>query len=342
MECGRKTYSFFHYIYLAIISIHLKTNVMKKALLLIFVLLFSDLTQAQNWCAPGAEWHYRVYSPMLVNYQDGYLKLQVSSTNVVGGISYHTISMTYYGQQFTQNSPTVAVSRGTITTYEQNNVIYASMIGLPVDTIANFNASIGDKWRMTRNSTGTSFPNCPTVIPHVTVIDTGHVVINGQNLKSLKLSPSNSPTYTYTVIEKIGSTNGFMFAYYTCLVDGWSTGGFVCYSDNNFPLYQNPGYNLPCNFTTVGKDEFTLEGLGLNVFPNPASDKVKIEFTGENSPQQVQLIVHDLLGREVLTQNLKAGSDLDLTQIPQGLYQLSLFSENQLLARRKLLKSTQE
>ena len=312
---------------------------MKKVLLFTLLLFVAKFSQAQTWCAPGAEWHYRVYNPF-VPYQDGYMKVTVTNTITQGNTTYYNLVGGFAGQVNSVNFPTVALSYFSAKIYEANKVLYVYNQTTSVyDTIANFNANIGDKWRMTQKYNPNQMP-CPFPRPVLTVIDTDHVVINSINLKRVTLiTPS---TYTIILVEKIGGINSFLYPYFSCAVDDYSPGSFVCYSDNNFSLYQNPGYNLPCDFTTVGKDEFTLEGLELNVFPNPAAEKVKIEFIGENSPKQIQLIVHDLLGREVLTQNLRAGSDLDLTQIPQGLYQLSLFSEDKLLAKRKLIRATQE
>lgn len=314
---------------------------MKKLLLLLCVVLLSQTTKAQTWCPPGAEWHYRVYVPMLHNYQDGYLKLQLAGTYTIGGIAYHTISMGYYGLQFSQNSATVAASRGTIYTYEQNNVVYASMINASsYDTIANFNANIGDKWRITRDNPSSSFPNCPAVIPHVTVLDTGHVVINNQTLKTLLLSPSQSPTNTYTMIQKIGSINGFMFGYYTCLVDGWSTGDFVCYSDNNFALYKKPGYNQPCDFSlwgTVGNQETTYQNSNVNIYPNPVNDKLHIEYYQDGRAICYELV--DVLGQVHATEKFNASVTLDVGNLKEGVYFLHLLDQNQLLSITKVIKN---
>ncbi|MCU0361352.1 MAG: T9SS type A sorting domain-containing protein [Bacteroidia bacterium] len=316
---------------------------MKKALLFLIAFIFTELSEAQNWCSPGAEWHYRInitLFPTMPGYADGYLKLNASGGDTIGGIVYYKLMGVFFGQTFGPGFPLTSFVHYNATLYEQNKVAYISFPGYATyDTLVNLNASIGDKWRVSRgdHSAGPCTQNVPR--PFVTVVDTGHTVINGLSLKKVSVTLSSAPHYTETIIEKIGGTLGFLHLYYYCHVDQMSYGGFVCYSDNNFPLYQTPGYNLPCNFTTVGKDEFTLEGLELNVFPNPATEKVKIEFSGENSPQQVQLIVHDFLGREVLSQDCTSGLEINLTNLKEGLYTLSFVSETKVLAIRKLVIS---
>lgn len=311
---------------------------MKKALLLTLLVFITNFSQAQNWCSPGAEWHYRSYNPF-IPYQDGYIRVNVISTNTIGGIVYYNLNGGFYGQMYSVNFPTTAVNVFSATIYEQNQVVFISTTGnVPFDTLVNLNASIGDKWRAAKYGTLNNHPGI-CVRPTVTVVDTGHVTLNGQSLKKFELVQSSIPGTTITIIDKLGGINWWLHPVYTCDVDGWGLGSFVCYSDNNFPLYQNPGYNLPCNFTTVGKEEFTLDGLELNVFPNPASDNVKIEFSGENVPEQFQLQVLDLLGKQVLFGNYSSGNSLDLAELKAGLYTISLLSDGKVFARRKLVKA---
>lgn len=306
---------------------------MKKVVSLFLILFFTQSGKAQTCCAPGAEWHYRVYFPFYVNYQDGYMKVSVTGTLNNGSTLFYNLSGTFYGELYPQGSGTTTLNYFNISIYEQNQVVYIS----PIDTLVNLNASIGDKWRVTR--LGTNQSGLPCIRPYLTVVDTGHVLINGQYLKRISVIHSNYPSSSFDIIEKIGCLFGFMYPYYSCEMHGWSLGTFVCYSDNNFPLYQNPGYNLPCNFTTVGKEEFTLEGLELNVFPNPASVNINIEFRGENAPEQFQFIVYDLLGKQVLSQTCSSGNSINLADIKEGLYTLNLISDGTVLARRKLVKA---
>lgn len=304
---------------------------MKKALLYTLLLFVVKFSQAQNWCAPGAEWHYRVLQPFYVNYQDGYLRVKVTSTIWTGVYMSYQLSGVFYGELYPQGSGTTTLSYFNVNLHEQNQVVYIN----GGDTLVNLNASVGDKWRVIRYGQNSS--GLPCERPYLIVVDTGRTLLNGVSLKTIKVAHSNYPNTPFDIIDKIGTLWGFLYPYYTCELHGWILGNFVCYSDNNFALYQNPGYNLPCDFTTVGKDEYTLDGLELTVFPNPATDNVKIDFSGEKSPQQVQLIVNDLLGREVLSQDCLSGSEVNLSDLKEGLYTLRFVSEAKVWATRKLV-----
>ncbi len=301
---------------------------MKKAICSLIILLFSILTQAQNWCAPGAEWHFRAHTTWpSIKYQDGYIRVASEGTVIALGQTCDSLTATFYGVRFSMLSPSVVINNYfSLVTYESNHVVYAYNTSTnSFDTLFNFNAAIGDEWLNYREGTNCFMPRSKFI-----VTDTGHVIINGQNLKTLNNG----------IVERIGSL-GSMIPYNDCWVDASDMGFLVCYSDNNFPLYKKPGYNLPCNFTTVGKDEFTLEGLELNVFPNPASDNIKIEFSGENALEQFYVQVYDLLGKEVLSGTTYSGGSLNLLDVKSGLYTLNLVSDGQVLARRKLVVAQQ-
>lgn len=319
---------------------------MRSVFILTLLLLVTKISHAQNWCAPGAEWLYRVYQGGYLFPQDGFLRIKVDSSYMQGGNSYHVLNGTFYGHQGAPNSPTVMVSnRYRATTYESNKVVYVSRRDHPIfDTLANFNASIGDKWLKVDLYNDCAPSYTPGIhLRYVTVIDTGHIIINNISLKKLILGlhPSSVTSNTIMMVEKIGSLNGFMHPYVICISDHWNLGEFSCYSDTNFPTYKNPNYTLACDYRTVGKTEFTLKGMELNVFPNPASDHIRIEFSGENVPEQFQVQVFDLLGKLVLSATYSSGSSLDLTHIKEGLYTINLVSEGQVLAIRKLVVALQ-
>lgn len=321
---------------------------MRKILHLLFVVLLMQTAKAQTWCTPGAEWHYRVYSPSTMFYQDGYIKVNVASSYTVAGLVYYVLNGTYHGRRFTPNGPIQTLNAFAGTTYENNGVIYISRPDstLVFDTIANFNASIGDKWLMTR----VSYPCHPlissTLRPSLTVIDTGHVYINGIPLKKILLQQSSQPALTFLIIEKISSVSGFMFPYYQCVLDEPFLGGFVCYSDNNFPLYQNPGYNQPCDFSfwnTVGQEEIisgSSTGLAsdISIYPNPANSMVNFKpSTGVNSNFMIKILSISGLKMEQFDLSAKEDFQINTSKYTPGLYFIEVLQEGKAIEIKKLL-----
>ncbi|MBL7910917.1 MAG: T9SS type A sorting domain-containing protein [Bacteroidia bacterium] len=297
---------------------------MKKLLPFIFILFFGLQIKAQMWCAPGATWHYRVYANMFP-YYDGHIKLSVTNTVTLNNITCQNMVGNFYGKTMTPNSPTTTLSSYVnVQTYESNKVIYIyNSVDSIFDTIANFNANIGDKWLGIKYpNTSCSWPNTNYVRPTIMVVDTAHVTINNVWLRKLKLSSSYyspSPTFTFTVIEKISGVDNFLFHYTHCIIDGPYYGTFVCYSDNNFPLY-NPSSAI-CDYipTGVGVYESSRYNSIFKLYPNPTNGVFNLEL---NEPANLK--IYSVTGALVYERSYSESGNfqLDISQVPTGIYNL--------------------
>jgi hypothetical protein len=295
---------------------------MKKLLPFIFVLIFGVPIKAQMWCPPGATWHYRVNSPY-TPYQDGHIKLVVTNTVSINSITCNNMVGTFNGKTPWPMSPTTTIN-GYVNfqTYENNNVVYKyNPYTFIFDTIANFNANIGDKWL------AILYPNNPSTCQSnfhrstISVVDTGHVLINSISVKKIKISIyyTSSFSHTLNIIEKIGGTTWFLFSYDQCIVDGPSYGNFVCYSDDNFPLY-NPTSTI-CNYVPsgVGVNENSLSNSIFKLYPNPTSGIFNMEL---NEP--VSIKVYSVTGALVYERAYSESGNfqLDISHLSNGIYHL--------------------
>ncbi|MEO6305730.1 MAG: T9SS type A sorting domain-containing protein [Bacteroidia bacterium] len=294
---------------------------MKQLLLLISVLTFSFISKAQMWCPPGATWHYRVYANMFP-YYDGHLKLVVTNTVTLNSIVCQNMVGTYYGQTMCATCPTTTLNNYVnFQTYENNKVTYIYNSGsLAFDTIANFNAAIGDKWLQIRFP----FVQCANnpVRKSVTVIDTGHVTINSINLKRVKISfplQNSTGTYTVNIIEKISSLSGFLFHSidFNCATDGPTYGNFVCYSDNNFALY-DPSSAI-CDYvpTGIGMNENSVSTGSLKIYPNPTNTNFNIQIEKPS-----KLNIYNAVGALIYESEFKEAGNfqIDISKLVKGIY----------------------
>ena len=297
---------------------------MKKVLPFIFVLFFGLQIKAQMWCAPGATWHYKVYIgwPQF-HYIDGHIKLTVSNTVTINNIVCYNMNGVFKGAIHYTNGPIQTYTATNFQTYENNKVVYIyNADSLVFDTIANFNANIGDKWL------GIKYPNSncssqPTnyVRPIVTVIDTGHIVINNVSLKKLKVSVLSSwSTYTVNMIEKISCLSGFLFNYSHCIIDGPYYGSFSCYKDDNFSEY-NPD-SVVCDYVPpagVGVIENSISNSIFKLYPNPTNGIFSIEL---NEP--VILKIYSATGALVYERTFDeiGNFQLDISHLSNGIYHL--------------------
>lgn len=296
---------------------------MKKLLYFIFILFFAFNFKAQMWCPPGATWHYRVYANMYP-YYDGHLKLTVTNTVLINSIVCNNMVGTYIGKIMSPSASTSTLNNYVnINTYESNKVVYIyNTDSLNFDTIANFNANIGDKWLGIKYPAGTCIANY--VRPILTVVDTGHVMINNIFLKKIKVSSQASPTYSFTMIEKISGLSGFLFPYSHCIIDGPIFGNFVCYSDNNFPLY-NPSSSI-CDYipTGVGINENSLSNSLLKLYPNPTNGNFNVELD-----KPCKLKIYNALGSLVYENEFIAAGNfqIDISDLLNGIYTIKAENE---------------
>jgi hypothetical protein len=210
----------------------------------------------------------------------------------------------------------------TLITYESNGVVFIQTAPQRFDTIANFNANIGEGWY----TFGWDSADCSPKIPlrKIVVYDTSHVIINGQNLKRLRISPVASSIDKY-IVEKIGPLQGFMHDYYwDCYVanDSWPfLGDFSCYKDDNFPVYSRPGVS---NCEYVGITQIANRSLEAVLYPNPNSGEFKIIFAGPAS-----LTITNVSGKLVYEQFLKGPDEhiIKTVGLQPGFYHINLHSE---------------
>ena len=97
-------------------------------------------------------------------------------------------------------------------------------------------------------------------------------------------------------------------------------GDFGAYNRYDFTV----GYSLG-----VSKNEIADEFM---VFPNPSSDKIRVEYIGNLGEELIAQIV-DLNGRliaseTVNTTNYAMGVDFDINQLTPGMYMVRLTGEN--------------
>jgi Tol biopolymer transport system component len=82
-------------------------------------------------------------------------------------------------------------------------------------------------------------------------------------------------------------------------------------------------FTLTINGNPVSIDR--IDGQGIEIFPNPTSDKFTIKL-GNISPKQSTIEILDMAGRSVLKKNISNTVDetIDLTGNPRGIYLLKL------------------
>jgi len=88
--------------------------------------------------------------------------------------------------------------------------------------------------------------------------------------------------------------------------------------------------------TSIDITDLPLNG-GIKVFPNPASDKLTIEFSQE--VKNIDVGIYNQLGQVKSDLQVSGISDqIDISSLPSGMYYVVLFSKNKVISHLKFLK----
>src|SRR6218665_1298812 len=109
-----------------------------KKLLLAFITFLSLNSQGQIWCTPGSVWNFKE----IFLGGNGCKRMEYLYDTIINGKTCNKIKEVRIGKNYTTPLIDYMYTRY-FYTHIDNNVVY-----LDNDTLYNFNANIGDKWRI--------------------------------------------------------------------------------------------------------------------------------------------------------------------------------------------------
>lgn len=286
---------------------------MKKTITLSFILSCFTLL-GQSWCDLGANWKYSYMSGFGT---EGYVEISYVGDTLINTQLSQKLSKNLFAYDFPTGQP-VNWFLGIECTYEDNGVVFIRYND-DWDTLYNFNANVGESWRMAKQPLTNACDSNSTL----TVIATGTTTINtiSLNYKVVEFNYGGfmSSGITDTIIEKIGFTGSYMLPYDFCngALDAHEGGPFRCYTDNLFATYQ-PHYIGACDYVSI--DEIS-EKIKVEIFPNPSSDLLQLK--GDLNPKTALFEINNLAGQQQLSGIIEDG--IDISNLPQGLYIISVF-----------------
>ncbi len=106
----------------------------------------------------------------------------------------------------------------------------------------------------------------------------------------------------------------------------------------NFPNYQlGKLEGSPCDTLFSGMEHASNENKGLSLAPNPATDRVEINY---NLEEKALLTITDMYGKAVLQQMLYpyfTSRIIYTNHLPEGMYQVTLMQGDKIIATEKLV-----
>jgi len=186
----------------------------------------------------------------------------------------------------------------------------------PESLIYDFNLNVGDTIWL--------YEYDPMIVDSI-----GYKPINDENRKHIYFSYPGYPSLTELWIEGIGSNRGILVPGTGTVVGGrfW----FLCMKENGDVIYMNPNYNNCFLLTEIEEISNSI----MQVYPNPAHDKIKIKNSKNIRIESISLV--DLKGQKLREfENNK--TELDLSGISTGIYLLKLTYENGEVVRKIMIE----
>lgn len=298
---------------------------------LIFLASFFN-SNAQIWCRPGAVWHYTHYSSFASLYTKlTYIKDTLMFSKNCNKINYYTQGYGIMGPVSQNSSP--------IYTNVNGNVVYIlDVTGTTTnfDTLFNYGANIGDSWHLAPKSLTTCAKS------KVTVTDTGHIFIQSQYLKWLKVNvtaynfASSFYSYTDTIFERIGCVIDYLYDPQDVCptqTDSDKGGPLRCYDDNQIIGYKR--VTIACNYFVTDVEEKNND-LTIVIYPNPASEDIFLSGAQANNIDELR--IKNILGQEIKTSILKPAEVVNISELQNGIYYIEIYRNNKLISTKKISK----
>lgn len=230
---------------------------------------------AQSWCAPGATWTYTNTDNWVF---DGMARYAYVGDTIMAGVSAQIITLHTEGHFWPLDTIIVGDGQRFFTRIEADRIDLWT--GAEFDTLFDFAAVPGDHW----------FVNAPDGVEPfltMTVLDTGHVTIDGMQLRFFSTTDGD------TIVERLGSLHYHFVPWAQFIIDA-SNGPLRCYGDVELD-YLSPAWSVGCASITDVHASIRKPSV---MRPNPGNDRLELSL-----PQAAHLItLVDALGHTVLWQ----------------------------------------
>jgi hypothetical protein len=303
---------------------------MRKCFLILLNLVVIVCAGQIVFSPPGAKWHYSftmlTFAPPAGSVVNN--KITYDRDSIIGVDTVKVLKTTRFFTQCSSYTPFTLIKQKGDTIFMQNNRTQNTW-----QILYNFAAIAGQNWKTT------FLDDNNTVKTYTISVDTvKYITINSFLLKQLIVHYTNQTGSGSAKITERFGCNQFMFTYsnYTagfCDYDYFNS--FLCYEDSTFGLKQFT--NKPCDYSYyVGLKENDNGDKLINIYPNPTSDILNLDFNNIATTENYFVKITNLLGQ--IVQETKLEKTLNISSIKNGIYFLQVFDKENLIATEKIIK----
>lgn len=228
-------------------------------------------------------------------------------------------------------TPTITTNSGTIC---MGNSFTINPTGANTYTITGGSSVVSPTTMTSYSVTGTSSFGCigtntavstitVSALPSVSITSTSSLICAGQ---SSSLTASGAITYTWSS----GATTA-VIAVTPTVTTSYTVHGVGANGCDNFSTITQS-----VTICTAISDEKIVNRI-LNVFPNPAKDRIYISLNGEN--KELELTISNSLGQVVYRKNeIELINEIDISELSSGIYFIQLTENKNFITIQKVIK----
>lgn len=305
----------------------------KTLLLTISILLFTNILFSQNWFMEDVKWYH---TPLGQFY--GYKKMEFQSDTILNG-SHATVLKTTVFKHNSVTDDFDIIPTQSLIFYDSAGLVFLWNTDLSeFDTLINMNAVPGDQW-----FTKTDYDSDSSESMSTTVIDTGYITINMENLKWLyvryEFELFELPYVEFdTIVDQIGPLNLYILPWEINYLSGGNA-GLKCYESNSIGVYSRQGQGLDCESIVTSTDEVIApQTKAIRAFPNPVRDILTIQIEDLQTYDNIEVHIIEVNGKLVLNNSLSSSNELNLKNLKPGLFILQVMQDQKVIITQRIIK----
>lgn len=323
-----------------------------KKYLLFLIIFISAITQlkATDWFPVGAKWYW---STWCLNADCAYYTVEITKDTIVDSKVFKKGEFMLF-DELTRDG--IVKPESTILFQQENGKINYRFRDTTY-RLYDFNLNIGDTMYtdmtlLCNNFASGVVPVKDTILVAKSIVDSiNTIIISGVMLKQLFMHSYYDTANVYywdyfkgmisfspfSIIEKIGAFSTLSFFGNVTngpVMTGGTYGKLRCYEDNeiNYHRYNNIACDtLTRTLSNISKNKTEDE---IKLFPNPATNKIEIEYKVNKNNKSASIILMDIQGNilyNIESENKLQLPALDVSSFANGMYFLKISIDDEFI-----------